>query len=85
MAQKHKPTRSKAADDTAVSAPVTNAHPNYYDTQVMFSGYPGSKTFSGTLRRSGRPIDPVLDDLDDIDDGSDLTTLIDLHHSTDKD
>lgn len=79
MAQKHKPRPAKAADDTVVSAPVTNAQPNYYDTQVMFSGYPGSKTFSGTVRRSGRPVDPILDDLDDMDDSVDLAKLTDFN------
>lgn len=62
--------------DTQVKAPVTNAQPNYYDTQVMFAGYPGSKTATGSLRRKGRPVDPILDDLDEIDEAADLTTLL---------
>jgi hypothetical protein len=65
-------------DDTLVKAPVANAQPNYYDTQVMFAGYPGSKTASGSLRRKGRPIDPILDDLDEIDEAADLSTLLPL-------
>jgi hypothetical protein len=70
------PNKPKAAamDDTLVKAPVTNAQPNYYDTQVMFAGYPGSKTSSGSLRRKGRPIDPILDDLED--DDADVSALL---------
>ncbi len=78
MAQQMKP-KTPAADDTLVKAPVTNAQPNYYDTQVMFAGYPGSKTASGSLRRKGRPVDPILDDLDEIDEAADLTTMLPLN------
>ena len=65
-----------AMDDTLVKPPVTNAQPNYYDTQVMFAGYPGSKTSSGSLRRKGRPIDPILDDIED--DDADVNTLLSI-------
>jgi hypothetical protein len=79
MAQQHKPKTNAASDDSLVKRPVTNAQPNYYDTQVMFAGYPGSKTSSGSLRRKGRPVDPILDDLDDIDEAADLTTLLPIN------
>ena len=65
--------------DTQVKAPVTNAQPNYYDTQVMFAGYPGSKTATGSLRRKGRPVGPILDGLDEIDEAADLSTLLPIN------
>ena len=79
MAQQQKPKTTTASDDSLVKPPVTNAQPNYYDTQVMFAGYPGSKTASGSLRRKGRPVDPILDDLDEIDEAADLTTLLPIN------
>ncbi|MGB8339251.1 MAG: hypothetical protein WCE88_06145 [Burkholderiales bacterium] len=83
MAQNSKPKTPAEVDDSMVKPPVTNAHPNYYDTQVMFAGYPGSKTASGSLRRKGRPVDPILDDLDDIDEPADLSTLLPLETDND--
>ncbi|MGB8855637.1 MAG: hypothetical protein WCC58_03080 [Burkholderiales bacterium] len=76
MAQQIKSKTAKAADDSLVKPPITNAQPNYYDTQVMFAGYPGSKTASGSLRRKGRPVDPILDDLDEIDEPADISSLL---------
>jgi hypothetical protein len=79
MATPNKTKTPVDLDDSLVKPPVTNANPNYYDTQVMFAGYPGSKTSSGSLRRKGRPVDPILDDLDEIDEPADISTLLPLN------
>jgi hypothetical protein len=79
MAQPMKSTANKGIDDTVVNSPMTNAQPNYYDTQVMFAGYPGSKTSAGSVRRSGRPVDPILDDIDELEADADVSALISIN------
>ena len=70
MAQNSKFAQVKADLAQAHSA----AEPSYYDTHVMFAGYPGSVTAKGTIRRSGRPLDPILEEVE-VNDLSDLGSL----------
>ncbi len=79
MAQQMKSGSTKSVDDTVVNSPVTHAQPNYYDTQVMFSGYPGSKTAAGAVRRSGRPVDPILDEMDELEADDDVSALLSIN------
>jgi hypothetical protein len=79
MTQQLKSKTKLAVDDSVVKAPVSNAQPNYYDTQVMFAGYPGSKTAAGSVRRGGRPVDPILEEDDDLDVNADVSTLLTIN------
>jgi hypothetical protein len=79
MTQQLKPKTKSAVDESVVKQPVSNAQPNYYDTQVMFAGYPGSKTSAGSVRRGGRPVDPILEEDDDLDDNTDVAALLTIN------
>ncbi len=79
MAQQMKSRSTSRVDDTIVNSPVTTAQPNYYDTQVMFAGYPGSKSAGGAVRRNGRPVDPILDEMDELEADDDVSGLLSIN------